>query len=122
MDPKQMEEMRKKRLDDMAKAVGLKPDQLKKVDALDKKRGEDMMKLRKELEGKPREEMMAKFKPMNDKFQADLAKILTKDQLKKYEEWRKTQRRGMGGPGGGRGPPGAAGGKAGAGGKKGGGL
>ncbi len=126
MDPKQLAEMQKKRMDDMTKALGLKPDQVKKIVALDKKRMEDMMKLRKDNEGKPMTDMRTKMKPISDKYTADLGKILTKDQMKKYEEWRKTQRRGMGGPGG-RGPGGPGGaaggaaGKGGAGGKKGGG-
>ena len=114
---KRMAEMQKKILDQLK----LTADQKKKVDALD---ADTAKKLRAAMESlKPStpgarpdfSQMREKIQPIRKAREAALAKILTKDQLKKYSELRKKamddMRKsfgGFGGPGG-RGPGGPGG-------------
>ncbi|MFZ4507683.1 MAG: hypothetical protein ACOYON_08325 [Fimbriimonas sp.] len=105
---KKMQEIHEKILGQL----GLNKDQKTKVKALDEKRAKKREETMKEMmakgpAGMDRDAMRASMKKEQDAYKEELAKILTKPQMKKYEELTKAEREkmrkemgGMGGPGG----------------------
>ncbi|MFV0590228.1 MAG: hypothetical protein ACK5M7_02480 [Draconibacterium sp.] len=102
-DPK---EMAKRQTEELTKALGLNKDQQAKVLALNTKMGEKRSSMFQEMRngGGDREAMREKMTKLRDEEKAEMKKILTEDQYKKYEKYLEEQRarRGQGRPGGGQ--------------------
>lgn len=95
----------KQQKEELVKAIDLKKDQVKSFDKIyadyDKKRTDMMASMR---DGGDREGMREKMTKMNTEREAAIKKILSKDQVKKYEAYLKKQaeaRQNRGGRGGG---------------------
>jgi len=101
VDPK---EMAQRQTEELKKALNLNKDQEKKVLALNQKSAEQMSALREEMMsgGGDREAMREKMTKFREEQTAEMKKILTEDQYKKYEKYLEERRgmRGQGGPGG----------------------
>ena len=101
-DPAQMA---KRQADQMKTELKLTDDQYTKVLNLYKKQSEDMQKMMQSGDRPDRESMQAS----REKYNAEIKKVLTDDQYKKWSELEKNRRRGPGGPGGPDGPDGQGG-------------
>ena len=99
-DPK---EMAKRQTDELTKTLDLNKDQEKKVLDLNLKNAEQMSALREEMSGGgDREAMREKMTKIREEQTAEMKKILTESQFKKYEKYLEERRsmRGQGRPGG----------------------
>jgi protein CpxP len=99
-DPK---EMAKRQTDELTKTLDLNKDQEKKVLDLNLKNAEQMSALREERSGGgDREAMREKMTKIREEHTAEMKKILTESQFKKYEKYLEERRsmRGQGRPGG----------------------
>lgn len=103
MDPSEMAKMR---ADRMKETLNLTNDQYTKVLDLYKKENEEMMRMFQQNQGGGQPDFSAMQK-RREAQTAELKKILTEDQFKKYEEQQAQMRGGMGGPG--QGGPGGRG-------------
>ena len=103
------EEMATRMADGMKKELNLNDEQYKSVYNLYLKRGEEM-KARREKGQQPqqgdREARREEMKKQQEAMNAELKKVLTKEQYTKYEEMLKKQQQRQGGP---RGPQGGQG-------------
>ena len=79
------------RAERMAKQLGLTDDEKTKVQALYEKLNADREKFRKDNASLDREQMRAKFDEMRKNEDAEMAKILSPESLKKYQDFRKEQ-------------------------------
>jgi len=100
-DPK---EMAKRQTEELTKTLDLNKDQAKKVLELNTKMGEKRSAMFQEMRdgGGDREAMREKNAKMQEEQNAEMKKILTEDQYKKYEKYLEERRaqRGQGRPGG----------------------
>jgi hypothetical protein len=78
------EEMAKRQTDNMKTELTLTSDQLPKVDSINLKYARKMSEIRQQYQGN-RQEMMPKMMDLGKDKRAELEKILTADQLKKYD-------------------------------------
>ena len=109
------EQMITRQADRLKEACGLNDEQYAKVKEFYKKQQEEMMKRFQEGGGQGQGQRMSRedMEKRREAQNAELKKILTEEQWKKYEEMQaqQRQRRGQGGPGqGGPGGPGGFGG------------
>ncbi len=79
------------RAERLAKQLGFTDEEKTKVQALYEKQNTDREKLRSENTSLDREQMRAKFEEMRKNEDAEMAKILSPESLKKYQEFRKAQ-------------------------------
>ena len=79
------------RAERMAKQLGLTDEEKTKVQTLYEKQNADRENFRKENASLDREQMRAKFDEMRKNEDAEMAKILSPESLKKYQEFRKAQ-------------------------------
>jgi len=79
------------RAERLAKQLGLTDEEKTKVQALYEKQNADREKLRSENPSLDREQMRAKFDEMRKNEDVEMAKILSPESLKKYQEYRKVQ-------------------------------
>lgn len=100
-DPK---EMAKRQTEELTKELGLNKDQAKKVLELNTKSMEKMSEMRGQMRdgGGDREAMLEKMQKSRDEQNAEMKKILTDDQYKKYEKYLEERRARRGGGGGNR--------------------
>jgi len=100
-DPK---EMAKRQTEELTKTLDLNKDQAKKVLELNTKMGEKRSTMFQEMRngGGDREAMREKMTKIQEEQNAEMKKILTEDQYKKYEKYLEERRaqRGQGRPGG----------------------
>ena len=97
-DPK---EMAKRQTEELTKELGLNKDQAKKVLELNTKSMEKMSEMRGQMrDGGNREAMREKMQKQREEQNAEMKKILTEDQYKKYEKYLEERRSRRGGPGG----------------------
>lgn len=97
------------RVDRLAKELGLSAAQKAKVLAIYKASGEQGRKIFEDQK-MTREQKMKAFEKFRDENNKKIKAVLTKEQIKKYDELRKRRMGGPGGPGGRPGGPGGAGG------------
>ena len=79
------------RAERLAKQLGLTDEEKTKVQALYEKQNADREKFRSENASLSREQMRAKFDEMRKNEDAEMAKILSPESLKKYQDFRKEQ-------------------------------
>ena len=92
---KRMEEMRDKQYETLKKTLNLKPDQVKKMKALDAKMQPKMMKIMQEPGDMSAKQQ--KMMKMQTEAMAELKKILSPEQFKKFMASMSQARKGMGG-------------------------
>ena len=88
------EEMAKRQTDQIKEKCGLDKTQEKKVYDLNLESSKKMAKMREEMRGGggPNEEMRAKMTKIREDQNAEMKKILTADQYKKYEQYLEERR------------------------------
>lgn len=95
------EEVAKKQTSELKELLDLDKAQEKKVYELNLKAANDMLAMRKEMQnGGNRDEMRAKMRKTRDKHNAEMKKVLSDSQYKKYiaqQEERRKQRQSRGG-------------------------
>ncbi len=98
------EEMAKRQTDQIKEKCGLDKAQEKKVYDLSLETSKKMAKMREEMQGGggPSDEMRAKMTKMRDEQNAEMKKILSADQYKKYEQYLEERRAARQGGGGNR--------------------
>ena len=99
------EEMAKRQTEELTKVLDLDKSQVKKVSELNMKAADQMAEMRKEMAGGngDREAMRQQMGEMRKKQNAEMKKILSDDQYKKYQKYLEERRsRRGGGQGGGR--------------------
>lgn len=86
------QQRRQQQMEEMKKEIGLDKDQVKKFDEISKKFDDKMAAMREDMmAGGDREAMRSKTQEINTDRDAEIKKILNKDQVKKFEAYQKKQ-------------------------------
>ncbi len=97
--PPSAEEMAKMQTDEMKSSLNLSADQLTKVDAINLKYAKKISEMFQQGPPSDFEEVRKKIEEIEKAKRAELEKVLTADQLKKYDQMQEERRKnGFGGP------------------------
>ena len=84
------QQRRQQQMEELKKEIGLNKDQVKKFDEIYKKYDDKMAAMREDMmAGGDREAMRSKMQQINTERDAEVKKMLNKDQVKKFDDYQK---------------------------------